>query len=445
MAKSGKLKKIKEGAFSRGFALARVSMSAGAKAASHAVGSIFAAEADKPERLKALLVSQIELLARELGQLKGSVMKVGQMLSMYGEHFLPPEANALLKSLQNQSPPLEWIAIEKVLLKQLGAEKLAQLDIDHEPMASASLGQVHAARRKSDGRRLAIKIQYPGVDQAIEGDLKALKSLLSMAKLIPKGPTYDELFREVRQMLHQEVDYTRELALTDEFRQALRDDPMLIVPETFPEFSTKRVITTSFEEGIPVDGAEVLALPQARRDEIAKTALRLYFRELFQLKMVQTDPHFGNYRVRLGEVGKPDQLVLFDFGAVRKFPDTFLKPYYQMVLGAYWKDREALWKGATRLGFLQPEDSPELLNHFADLCFLITEPFSGEYDWGASDLPRRAASKGTQMAVRFRLRSPPREIVFLDRKMGGIFIFLSVLRAKFDAREVIAPYLPARD
>lgn len=417
-------------------------MSAGARAASHAVGSVFTAEADKPERLKALLISQIELLTRELGQLKGSVMKVGQMLSMYGEHFLPPEANAVLKSLQSQSPPLDWAAIEKTLKRQLTAEQLATIEIDPEPMASASLGQVHEARRKSDGRRLAVKVQYPGVDAAIEGDIKALRSILSLSKLIPKGPAFDELFKEVRQMLHQEVDYSRELANTDEFREALRDDPRYILPETFPELSTKRVLVTSLEQGVPVDSPEVLALPQARRDAIATVALDLYLKELFALGMMQTDPHFGNYRIRLGRTeGEPDRLILFDFGAVRKLPRSFLKPYHRMVAGAFRRDREEVWAGAREVGFLHEGDSPELLDHFASLCFLITEPFQGVYDWRGSDLPKRVAARGAQMAFSFKLRPPPREIVFLDRKMGGIFIFLSVLGAKIDAGRVLEPYL----
>src|SRR6185437_1107551 len=141
-----RLSRIKSGALSRGMALARASVSAGARVASHAVGNLFASEDEKPERFKDMLISQVESLSRELGQLKGSLMKVGQLLSMYGEHFLPAEANALLKSLQSQSPPLEWKAIEKVIRKQLTPAQLTTVEIDPEPMASASLGQVHRAR-----------------------------------------------------------------------------------------------------------------------------------------------------------------------------------------------------------------------------------------------------------------------------------------------------------
>src|ERR1700745_3150730 len=144
MEKKGKspstLKKIKSGAVSRGFSLARMSLKGEAKPASHAMGSLFSPESEQSERVKALLMAQLEVLSRELGQLKGSVMKVGQMLSVYGEHFLPPEANAVLKSLQSQAPPLAWPEIEKVLKHELGSAKLSLLEIDAEPIASASLG-----------------------------------------------------------------------------------------------------------------------------------------------------------------------------------------------------------------------------------------------------------------------------------------------------------------
>ncbi len=454
-----RLSKIKSSAFSRGLALARVSVSAGTRAASHAVGNLFAPEDQKESRMKELVLSQVKLLTRELGELKGSLMKVGQLLSMYGEHFLPPEANALLKSLQSQSPPLEWSAIEKVLQKQLGAERLAELEIDPEPIASASLGQVHRAKRKSDGQWLALKIQYPGVDQAIEGDLKALRSLLSVSKLIPKSPKYDQLFREVRAMLHQEVDYERELKLTEEFREILGNDPRYVIPRVAKEYSTKRVLTTSLEMGIPIDSHEVLALSQERRNAIGLTMVELYFKEIFIFGAVQTDPHFGNYRIRLGQGGEPDRIILFDFGAVRKFQKTFLDAYREVATGAFEHDQARIEQGGIALGFLREEDSPELRGLFAETCHLFIEPFllpgmegvppeffdqNGAYDWGSSDLAKRAARKGAQFAFAFKLRPPPREVVFLDRKIGGVFVFLSVLKVRVRARELLAQYLYKR-
>ena len=434
------LKNIKSGLLSRGFALAKVSVSAGAKAAGHALGGILGSEEEKGERIKALLTSQMDLLARELGQLKGSVMKVGQMLSMYGEHLLPPEANAVLKQLQNQSPPLDWAAIEKVLIQELGPEKLSELEIDRTSHASASLGQVHRARIRATGESLALKIQYPGVDRAIDSDLSALRRILSMARILPKIDRYDELFAEVREMLKQEVDYTREAQFTAEFAARVQEDSRYRVARVYERYSAQRVIATEFLEGVGVDSPEVKGLPQARRDALGKAFFELYLRELFEFRSMQTDPHFGNYRIQIGSDGSPDRLVLLDFGAMREIPEGFIDSYRVMVRGALHQSRAELEAGALALGFIQSDDPEELKDAFADLCFMFGEPFRDpHYDWRTSDLPKRVIAAGSKLAFfpKFSLRAPPREIVFLDRKLGGVFIFMSVLGVREDLRPSI--------
>jgi predicted unusual protein kinase regulating ubiquinone biosynthesis (AarF/ABC1/UbiB family) len=230
------------------------------------------------------------------------------------------------------------------------------------------------------------------------------------------------------------------------------------------ELSTARVLTTTLEEGIPVDDPEVKALSQERRNAIGLAVLESYFRELFELQHVQTDPHFGNYRLRMGEGGAPDRLVLLDFGAVRKVPQSFIDPYRKLVRSTLAQDEEGLLAAAKEMGFIQDEDSEELRRLYIDLCYVIVEPFigrdvlqgrfqnvtglsrefydaQGAYDWGATDLPKRVARLGSKMVFSFRLRVPPRELVFLDRKMGGMFIFLHALRVKTDARELLERYL----
>jgi len=437
-----RIRSIKSSPLSRSFALAKVSFSAGARAATHAIGNIFANEEAKADRLKKLLSAQANVLAKEFGQLKGSLMKVGQLLSTYGEHFLPSEANEFLKSLQNRSPALEWKEIERVLVRQLGKEKLALLEIDHDPIASASLGQVHQARKKSGSPLLAMKIQYPGVDRAIDLDLKALRSVLSVAQLLPgSGDRYDEIFKEIREMLHREVDYLREQKSTEFFREVLAQDCRYIVPEVISEFSTSRVMTTTFQEGCAVDGAEVAALSQEDRNQLGVAILELYFRELFEFGVVQTDPHFGNYRIKIAQCASPS-IVLLDFGAIRKLSRSFLDSYQAMVRGAFLRDAEMVKKAGLELGFLEPQDPLDLQEEFVELCELIMEPFFSDfYDWGASDLPKRVARKGSRIILNFRLRLPPREIVFLDRKMGGIFIFLAVLKVKINSHEILAKFL----
>lgn len=459
MAKGSKptkdLRSIRSGIVSRGLSLAKLSLGASSRLAAHKIGNLISGEDTSSERLQQLLISQVKALAEELGQLKGSLMKVGQMLSMYGEHFLPPEVNSILKSLQYQSPPLQWRAIKKLLSSELSAEKLAELDIEHTPVASASLGQVHRATIKKTGEVIALKIQYPGVAKAIESDIRTLRGIFSMAQLFPRMPHLDELFNEVKEMLWQEVDYRKELEHTDYFRNAFNSDKRIVVPKTYPRFSTTKVLATSFEEGVSVDSKEVADLSQERRNRLALIALEVYYQELFKLGRVQTDPHIGNYRIRISNDGK-DQLILLDFGALRIFDENFLRHYREMVRASVEQNRKLLQKEAEILKFSEASDEQKLKDLFADFCFAMVEPFNqvnapeeakkffdeqGCYDFKATDLPKRLSKKVSEVIMSFKLRAPPREVVFLDRKTGGVFVFLSVLRAKVNARPLLDSFL----
>lgn len=441
--KNGKeLNKIKSSVFGRGLTLARMTLTTGAGLASQGAKGLFANEETKNENWKNFLKGQAQFFSKELGQLKGSLMKAGQMLSMYGEHFLPPEANQFLRTLQADSPPVSWSVLEKELKKNLSAEKLAQLDIQQEPIGTASLGQVHKATIKETGEVIALKVQYPGVDKAIESDLRALKSFFNMMKFLPKGKTTDQIFEEVRDMLVQEMDYPNEVNETELYRDRLQGDSRYIVPKVYREFCGSKVIATSFEPGINPGESLIRNLSQERRNGLATNFMELYFKELFEWGVVQTDPHLGNYKIRISPTGQ-DQLVLLDFGATRKYPKEFLDPYHQMVRALVFHDKEALSKAAFQLKFLTENDDPALKKLFEDFCLMTVEPFTKDqdYDWGASDLPRRLTQKVFQMIQKFELRPPPREILFLDRKTGGVFIFLSVLKAKLNGRPLLLEYL----
>lgn len=442
MAKK-EIKKLRTGALSRSLSLARLGLEAGASAAGHAIGGIFRGEASQKLSKQQHWLSQATRLAGELGNLKGSLMKAGQMLSVYGEHFLPPEVNERLRVLQSDSPPVEWKAMKKVLVRQLGEDKLKLLRIEEEPAGAASLGQVHKAEVKKTGDLLALKIQYPGVDRAIDGDLKALRKILSLTEWLPNIPATDNLFEEVRYMLKREVNYELELENLQFFREKLAPDSRYLLPMAYPEFSSKRVLAMSFEEGVKIDGPQVAALSQKRRDQLAVAVLDLHFRELFSWHRVQTDPHFGNFRVKLGKGESPDRLVLFDYGAVRDLPDSFMKPYTRLFQAIFRENRAAFEKAAEELGLEMESDPKELKDIFYKLCRLICEPFLTEkaYDWKNSGLPQRVSELGWDMVRRFPLRSPPRELVFLDRKLVGIFTLLTKLDPKIPVRETLLPYL----
>lgn len=453
------LKKIRSGLFDRSMSLTKLAVQSSAHLAYTGIKGAFTDKGGRDENFKALLNVQAKLLTHELGRLKGSLMKVGQMLALYGEHFLPEEVVNQLKSLNEQSPPVEWKEIERLLKQRLLPDILTELTIDTKPLAAASMGQVHKATIKATSESVAVKIQYPGVDEAVDSDVRALRSILGLLKLVPTNTkAFEELFDEIRGMLHQELDYDKERKFTDEARELLRDDPRFIVPHTHLRYSGPKLLTTSFEEGVNLDSSAVAALPESRRAAIAEAFCELFIRELFEFRMMQTDPHFGNFKVRIGE--DRDQVVLLDWGAVRKFDTQFLGGYRAMIDGAIELDAEKVLDAATQIGFLGTDASVKLKQAFVEITFMAVEPWlnptdprvpshlvdrNGCYLWSKSDLPTRIASMATKYALSFKVRAPPREVLFLDRKIGGIFIIMKVLDARFQGHIILRDTLKKID
>src|SRR5699024_5348232 len=193
--------KLKAGAFDRNFAMARMGMVAGTQFAGHTMSNILHGRQGREQRDRAFYVKQAQYIADELGRLKGSVMKVGQMLSVYGQYFMPPEVTAVLSALQDDSPPVAWADLEPELTRRLGRTKRAELEINPQPLAAASLGQVHRARRKSDGRELCVKVQYPGLADAIDSDIRTLTRIVRVARIVPRGIDIAAVMEEVREMI----------------------------------------------------------------------------------------------------------------------------------------------------------------------------------------------------------------------------------------------------
>ncbi len=448
------LKKIRTSFLSRSGALAKLGIQMTTGYTRHKVGSLLSSKENEARWLD-FLKKQAGLLSSEIGDLKGSLMKAGQMLSVYGEYFLPPEVNQFLKTMQSESKPLEWEAIEKHLKTYLTKAQLADLEIEKEALASASLGQVHRARVKSTQELIVLKIQYPNVDRAIDTDLKALKTFINFLGILPANLDLKPLFAEVKEMLVQEMDYRQEAQMTKEFAERLKKDPRFIIPRVIDEFCSEKVLATSFERGLRVDDPLIQSLSIERRNRLASNFLDLYFKELFQWETLQTDPHAGNYRLRINPSGS-DQIILFDFGATRKFDPKFMNAYHHMVKGAVMSDEKMFLKASHDLKFLRKDDPEQLTDAFKEFCYETVEPFleptdarrnalamddQGLYDWKKTDLPQRISAKVLKILREFPLRTPPRELVFLDRKTGGVFVFLHMLGAKFNARKVILPYL----
>ena len=462
--RSGKsVSRIKTGSFERRLSLTRAGLYAGTRMASHMATNWFTNREKREKKHRAMLSSQAQFLVEELGQLKGSVVKIGQVMALYGEHFLPEEVTEALHTLEDQTTALEWSSIEWVLKRELGADRLAELEVDPEPIGAASLGQVHRAVRRSDGLELVLKVQYPGVADAVDSDLNAVAQLLKIARLVSFGPEFNDWLEEVREMMHREVDYRLEARTTEKFRTMLASDPRFIVPRVLQEFSTAHVIASTYEHGHSVSSGPVRELPLERRSALGEAALELFFRELFVWGEIQTDPNFGNYRIRIaGEEGEDpgyDRIVLLDFGAVQSYTDEFLDPVRQMIRASYENDLEAVIDGGVQLRFMSRDWPPEVLETFGAVCMSVLEPLApdhgtwpeyavnadGEYRWKQSDLPSRVARQAARSAISRYFRVPPKEFVFLNRKLIGVYTFIAVLHSEFNGEPLLRKYLYGED
>jgi predicted unusual protein kinase regulating ubiquinone biosynthesis (AarF/ABC1/UbiB family) len=445
---------LKTGPIERNIALARLGLGAGTQIIAHSIINIFRGEVARDDADRDFYRRQAEVLANELGKLKGSVMKAGQMLSLYGQYFLPKEAVKVLSTLQVDTPPVAWKVVAPVLERSLGRRRLAELEINETPMAAASLGQAHRARRKSDGLDVVVKIQYPGVANAIESDIATLSRLLLMSRLIPKGLDLTPMFAEVRDMLFREVDYVAEREFTEDFARRLAGDTRFVVPTVIGDYCSDKVLTTTFESGTHVEDDAVQSLSLQRRNRLGHAFIELFLVEFFKWGLVQTDPHFGNYRIRIGSKPSEDRIVLLDFGATRHFAREFMSGYAEIVRGALLNDQDRVREGSIAIG-LMPDNAPNnVIASFMQVCRLIVEPFErtrnlppdavnsrGAYRWGDTDLPMRVANTAARSALSTYFRVPPREIVFLHRRLAGVFIMMATLRAELNARPLMVEYL----
>ena len=379
-------------------------------------------------------------LAARLARLRGAAMKIGQLVSLQGEDVLPPEFAQALAVLRAQATPMPRQQVRRVLGREYGKGWERRFSgFDWEPLAAASIGQVHRATTP-DGRDLALKIQYPGVARSIAGDVDNVGVLLRLFNLLPLDLDVGGLAAEAKRQLVQEADYVSEGRFLERYARLVADEPALLVPRVHWDLTTPRVMAMDFMEGEPLEVLQTA--PQVQRDAVGTLLERLLFRELFEFRVMQTDPNFANYLYQSAS----RRVVLLDFGATKRFGTTFVANYARITRGVIDRDRSAVAREAIRIGYAAADDSPERLEAVVDVIYLVCEPLrhAGRYDFPKSDLPSRVRDLGFDLAFRRGLlRSPPPETIFLHRKLVGSFLLLARIGARVDARSLVLQCLPA--
>ena len=380
-------------------------------------------------------VAQARMVAESLGRLKGAFMKGGQLLSIDAGDLLPPEAREILSKLQGQADPIPFEVLRAVLVEELGAEGLLQLEgLEEQAAAAASIGQVHRARLR--GEPVAVKIQYPGIAESIDSDL-ALLSKLAQGWLTLSRRNVDlrGTFEELGSLLHLEADYVREREHLERYGELLRGDARFVVPRAHAELSGKRVLTMSWEEGQPL-GAWLSTSPsQERREALSLALFDLYCREFFEWGLVQTDPNFGNFLVR--EDGGDLRIVLLDFGATLAYDEAFRRDYVALLNVVAGGDDEALIRAGVESKLLDPRESAETRGIFVEMMRLSVEPFLGTgapFAFADEAYAARSREVVTRFLQALRFTPPPRQLLFLHRKLGGLFQLGRRLELELDLR-----------
>jgi len=366
-------------------------------------------------------------LAAALGNLKGPLMKVAQLLSTIPD-ALPPEYAAELATLQSDAPPMGWAFVKRRMAAELGVgwqQKFASFE--HQPAAAASLGQVHRAV-DHDGTQLACKLQYPDMDSAVEADLKQLSWIFSIHRRMSPALDTSQIAQEIGERLREELDYTREARHARLYRSVLSQEPGIVVPEVHSDLSTRRLLTLTW-----LDGRRLLDFrdhPLEDRNRLAETMFRAWWRPFARVGVIHGDPHLGNYTVHEQD-GRSGGINLLDYGCIRIFPPGFIQGVLDLYQGLADDDRDRIVSAYERWGFKGlSNDLIDVLNIWARFIYgpLLDDRVRTIADGTKpGDYGRREAFSVHQALKEKGPVTVPREFVFMDRAaigLGAVFLHL---------------------
>jgi aarF domain-containing kinase len=388
-----------------------------------------------------LSAANMERLVAKLSRMRGAALKLGQMMSFQDAKMLPAPIQEVLQRVQDRADYMPAWQRDRVLSSNLGADWRDLFgEFEDKPIAAASIGQVHRATLKSNGARVAVKIQFPGVADSINSDLDNLAILLAATKLLPKGLYLNKTIDNARTELSWECDYIREAECAERYRQLLTpndskgdDDDVFSVPRIYREASGKHVLTMEFMNGVGV--TRIKSFTQEQRDWIGTQILRLCLREITEFRFMQTDPNWTNFLYNAAN----NKLELLDFGASREYPDRFITLYVALLEAASRSDRDRVKALSEDLGYLTGHESKTMLDAHVTSVLTLAEPFLRSapevYDFRDQTITERVKAQ-IPIMIHERLAPPPEETYSLHRKLSGAFLLCARLGSRVRCREL---------
>jgi predicted unusual protein kinase regulating ubiquinone biosynthesis (AarF/ABC1/UbiB family) len=367
-----------------------------------------------------------------LSELKGSALKVAQMLSM-DKNLLPQAYQQKFAMAQYSAPPLSYPLVVKTFQKYFSKGPEDIFDTFSAKAANAaSMGQVHLATLKK--KKLAVKIQYPGVADSVKSDLAMVKPIaLSMFKLNPAE--YDEFIQEVELRMMEETDYTLELQRSIDLSQKTKHLKNVVFPKYYPEYSTPKILVMDWLEGKPLGEVLNKPLPAGTGDKLGQAMWDFYHFQMHQIKTVHADPHPGNFIIT-----PTYELGIIDFGCVKVISDDFYKTYFQLLNPDLLSDKKKRDEVFYKLHFIYPDDSAKdkvfFTALFSRLVELLARPFrSGVFDFADNAYFETLFSFGEELSNMKELRQSKkargvRDAVYINRTYFGLYSILHDLKAK---------------
>jgi predicted unusual protein kinase regulating ubiquinone biosynthesis (AarF/ABC1/UbiB family) len=372
-------------------------------------------------------------VAAELGNMKGALMKLGQMAS-YLDDGLPEPMRLALGQLQSNAPPMAIELVHEVLLAELG-KPVGEMfvEFDDEPIAAASIGQVHRAilRTPEGDRAVAVKVQYPGVAEAIDADIRTADLLGALLAFGFKSLNPEDMVAEIKDRLREELDYTLEAKNQQTFADFYRGHPFIHVPEVLHTYSTSRVLITELVGGSTF--AEVLEWSQEERNNVGEAIFRFVFRSLYRFRAFNGDPHPGNYIFH-----RDGRVTFLDFGLIKHFTVEEMEMFQGMVKAAVLDhDMEEYRRIIEDAGMLQrdaPFTTQEAGDYFAHFYAPVRE--SHEMTWTteyATSIVRHTFDRTSAIA---QYATVPKSFVFIQRINLGLYALLGQLGAAGNFRRI---------
>lgn len=424
--------------------LAGMTASIAGKAAKNSLKTLSSNEEKRLEANSQLMQDIGIQIADTLGEMKGAVMKVGQIASQYKEVF-PPEVAKALEKLQKDAPAMPYELIKQQVENELGAT-IAELftEFEETPFAAASIGQVHKATLLNEdgtaGKEVVVKVQYPNVEENCESDLKQVRMALKLSGVLSMSrELQQQIFDEIRQSLQQELNYIEEAKNLALFAQFHADDVGIIIPKVVASHSSKRVLTLSREMGEPLSVAATWDNDIKQR--IAKRLFRFSADQLYKLGCLHCDPHPGNFAFRAD-----GSVIAYDFGGIRHYTDSEIALFKRFLRHALKADVTALEQDLCELGIRREDEidiSGEFYQAWIDIGMpaLSIEPYhNGEFDFATSQIHHDIVQQMKASIKYFKQFQPSATTMMLDRTVSGQYWNLVNLGVKVDLSELVKDY-----